>query len=74
MARRSGDKWYVVGANAQKETLKVKVELPMFEGGDKVKLYSDDEQLNGSVSELKIKKNREVEITIPCNGGVLIEK
>jgi hypothetical protein len=46
----------------------------MFEGGDKVKLYSDDEQLNGSVSELKIKKNREVEITIPCNGGVLIEK
>ena len=73
MARRHGDKWYVAGVNAQKETLKVKVTLPMFESGKKVTLYSDDEQLNGSVSELKIKKNHEVEITIPCNGGVLLE-
>jgi len=73
MARRSGDRWYVVGINAQKETLKVNVELPMFEAGDKVLRYSDDDQLNGSVSEVKVKKNRRFDIEIPCNGGILIE-
>lgn len=73
MARRSGDRWYVVGINAQKETLKVNVELPMFGAGDKVLRYSDDDQLNGSVSEVKVKKNRRFDIEIPCNGGILIE-
>jgi hypothetical protein len=74
MARRHGDTWYVVGINAQKETLKVEVELPMFEQGDVVKLYSDDEKLCGSLTDLKIKKNRKVKIEIPCNGGIVIEK
>ena len=74
MARRHGDTWYVVGINAQKETLKVEVELPMFEQGDVVKLYSDDKELCGSVTDLKIKKNRKVKIEIPCNGGIVIEK
>jgi hypothetical protein len=74
MARRHGDTWYVVGINAEKETLKVEVELPMFEQGDVVKLYSDDEKLCGSLTDLKIKKNRKVKIEIPCNGGIVIEK
>ena len=74
MARRHGDTWYVVGINAQKETLKVEVELPMFEQGDVVKLYSDDKDLNGSLTDLKIKKNGKVKIEIPCNGGIVMEK
>ena len=74
MARRHGDTWYVVGINAQKETLKVEIELPMFEQGDVVKVYSDDENLSGSVTDLKIKKNRKVKIEIPCNGGIVMEK
>ena len=45
----------------------------MFEAGDKVLRYSDDDQLNGSVSEMKVKKNRRFDIEIPCNGGILIE-
>lgn len=73
MARRHGDTWYVAGVNAQKETLKVKVKLPMLEAGEKVAFYSDDAELNGSLTELKIKKSQEVEITIPCNGGVLLQ-
>ena len=74
MARRHGDTWYVVGINAQEETLKVEVELPMFEQGDVVKLYSDDKDLNGSLTDLKIKKNGKVKIEIPCNGGIVMEK
>ena len=73
MARRHGDKWYVAGINAQKESLKVEIELPMFEHGDMVRCYSDDEKLCGSVTDLKIRKNRKVTVTIPCNGGLVIE-
>ena len=73
MARRHGDDWYVVGINAQKETLKVEVELPMFASGDVVKCYSDDENLPGSLKDLKIKKNGKVKIEIPCNGGIVLQ-
>ena len=74
MARRHGDTWYVVGINAQKETLKVEVELPMFAQGDVVKVYSDDKDLNGSLDDMKIKKNGKVKIEIPCNGGIVMVK
>jgi hypothetical protein len=35
-------------------------------------MYSDDEQLNGKVTTVKLGSNREIELTIPGNGGVLI--
>ena len=47
LARRHGDKWYIAGVNAQKETLKLKVNLPMFSNGEKVRLFSDDKALQG---------------------------
>lgn len=73
MARRHADKWFVVGINAQKETVKLKLELPMFNVGDKVRLYTDDAGLNGSASEIKVNKKRRFDLEIPCNGGVVIE-
>lgn len=73
MARRHADKWFVVGINAQKETVKLKLELPMFNAGDKVHLYTDDAGLNGSASEIKVNKKRRFDLEIPCNGGVVIE-
>lgn len=74
LARRHGDKWYIAGVNAQKETLKVKVNLPMFSNGEKVKLYSDDKTLQGDVKEIKIGKKQELQLSILCNGGILIVK
>ena len=50
LARRHGDKWYIAGVNAQKETLKLKVNLPMFSNGEKVRLFSDDKALQGGVT------------------------
>ena len=73
MARRHADKWFVVGINAQNETVKLKLELPMFNAGDKVRLYTDDAGLNGSASEIKVNKKRRFDLEIPCNGGVVIE-
>ena len=74
LARRQGDKWYVVGINAQKETLKLKVKLPMLPAGETVQYYSDDKDLNGSLKPLKINKKQEVTLNIPCNGGMVIVK
>ena len=74
LARRHGDKWYIAGVNAQKETLKLKVNLPMFSNGEKVRLFSDDKALQGGVKQIEIGKKQELQLTIPCNGGVLITK
>ena len=74
LARRHGDKWYIAGVNAQKETLKLKVNLPMFSNGEKVKLFSDDKALQGGVKQIEIGKKQELQLAIPCNGGVLITK
>ena len=72
MARRTGDKWYVVGINAQESPVKLKLSLPMFNAGSQLKHYSDTEKLEGSVKTLKLSKKKEVQISIPCNGGVVI--
>lgn len=74
LARRHGDQWYIAGVNAQKETLKLKVNLPMFSNGEKVRLFSDDKALQGGVKQIEIGKKQELQLSIPCNGGVLITK
>lgn len=71
-ARRKGTKWYIAGINALKETLKIKLKLSMVSAGTTLKYYFDDEALNGKVKTLTLKNNNEVEIKIPCNGGILL--
>ena len=44
----------------------------MIASGTALKYYSDDENLNGKVETIKLKNNKEVEIKIPNNGGVLL--
>ena len=73
LARRSGDKWFVVGANAEKQPLKKTITLPMFDKGAELKVYSDDAQLTGSVKTVKQNKKQQLAVTIPCNGGLVIE-
>ena len=73
MARRSGDQWYVVGINAEKEPLKKTITLPMFAVGTPLSVYSDDSQLNGSVQTVKQNKKQQLTVTIPCNGGLVIQ-
>ena len=74
IARRHADKWYVTAINAQKETLKLNLTLPMFSAGETVKLYSDDANLCGSLKDVKVSKKQQVMITVPCNGGAVIVK
>lgn len=72
LARRHADTWYIAGVNAQKEPLKLKVKLPMIEAGKEVKVYSDNKDLKGDLQTVKLNKRQEVQITIPCNGGMVI--
>ncbi|WP_369013904.1 glycoside hydrolase family 97 protein [Flavobacterium anhuiense] len=72
LARRKGVKWYIAGINAENKILKIKVKLEMLNSGATVNYYADDDQLNGKVSSLKMSKNKEVEIKIPKNGGIVI--
>lgn len=72
LARRHADKWYVAAVNAQAETLKVKVKLPMLAPDREVSLYSDDKNLEGGVKTVRINKKQEVQLVIPNNGGAVI--
>ncbi len=72
LARRNGDKWYIAGVNAQSEPVKATLYLPMINAGDKVTVYSDNDKLEGKVSEEKLNKKGEIKVTIPTNGGLLI--
>jgi hypothetical protein len=74
LARRHGANWYVVAINAEKETLKKTVKLPMLNANTEYRLFADDEQLNGKLSKIKVPNSQEIEITVPFNGAVLIVK
>ena len=72
MARRHGDKWFVAGICADKQPLKKTITLPMFAKGTELQVYSDDAQLQGSVSTVKQNKKQQITVTIPTNGAVVI--
>jgi hypothetical protein len=72
MARRHGSQWFIVGVNAEKQTLKKTISIPMIPAAAQLKIYADDEQLNGSVNNVKLNKKQQIEISIPNNGAVVI--
>ena len=73
MARRHGDKWYVVGINAEKQPLKKRLSLDMIPAGTQIHVYSDDAKLVGSKKVVKLGKKQTLDVVIPCNGGIVIE-
>jgi hypothetical protein len=75
LARRSGDKWYIAGINAEKEPIELTLNIPMLQKGDVVELYSDDKKSREPMkSDLKIKKDGEVKLTLLTDGGFIIVK
>lgn len=71
LARRSGDKWYVAAINAEKETLKLNVDLS-FLGDQTVKWYGDDKNQQPQLTDKKLKAGKPVALTIASQGGVVI--
>ncbi len=77
LARRSCDKWYVVGLNALKEPQTLTLSLPMFEGKE-FTVYSDkplkkDQKFaEAEMKPGKLNKKGQVKVTIQPNGGLII--
>lgn len=71
LARRHAGKWYVVAVNAEADTKKISVKLPLFDGNS-VNLYSDGKDKNAKLERVKIGKNRTVSLSIPSGGGAVI--
>ncbi len=72
LARRHGQDWYVAALNAQQETLKLTVELPML-AGSSVMYYHDGKDGRTPVAEeSKVAKNGKFKLTLPVNGGAIL--
>ena len=74
LARRHGDRWYIAGINAQKEPLKLKLNLPMLREGDRVALYSDTKSREPQLEQKTIQKPDETSVTIQPEGGIVLIK
>lgn len=76
IARKSGDKWYLAGINAEENPLKLNLQLPQemlsSQKDAGLSLYSDDKSLKGSLRKIKADKKGFVKVTIPQNGGIVI--
>ncbi|MDE6268832.1 MAG: glycoside hydrolase family 97 protein [Muribaculaceae bacterium] len=73
LARRQGDRWIVSGINATDETMKIEVELPEAMKQGYVNVYSDNDKLEGSVKKSRADKKGRVKVTMPKNGGFVID-
>ncbi len=71
LARRSGEKWYVTGVNAQKELCRIKVKLPMLEGKTFMKYY-DDKDRKAHAERMTLHQGEEVILEIQPDGGIVL--
>lgn len=76
LARRHGNTWYIAATNANKEPLKLTLDLSAFlSKGDVATLYSDDAKTREPLkSDLKVRKANKVTLTILPDGGAIIVK
>ena len=73
VARKSSDKWYVAGVNAEETAKKLDLEVPML-AGQTVKIYADDAQRKTYVDEVKVGRNGRVSVTIQSKGGFVLTR
>ena len=73
LARRAGKEWYVAAINAEETSLKAEIELPDYEIGEEIVMYSDDKDLNGSIRNVKADKKGKIKLNIPANGATLLK-
>ena len=72
LARRHKDNWYIVGVNAEKDALKLNLNLPMLSKGDKVVYYKDDKKRQLVADEIVVKEPAKVQIVIQPEGGIIL--
>jgi len=71
IARRNGNNWYVAGVNATKESMKLRLNLPML-AVRKVNLFNDSDSKVTYSKNVDINKSGELEIDMQANGGFVL--
>ena len=72
LARRHGADWYIAGLNAQKEAIKLNLQLPMF-AGKTATLYVDNQKGEPTKTTVKVDKKGVAKVVIQPNGGLIIK-
>ena len=72
LARRHGTDWYIAGLNAEKEALKLTLDLPML-AGKTATLYVDNQKGEPMMTTLKVDKKGKAKVAIQPNGGLIIK-
>ena len=72
LARRHGADWYIAGLNAQKEPLKLTLDLSMLTGKTPT-VYVDNQKGEPTMGTLKVDKKGKAKVTIQPNGGIIIK-
>lgn len=73
LARRHGDKWYIAGVNALKESVKLKLDLSNLGlKSDAGVVYADEKGKGVKAKDLKIKKMTSVPVEILPDGGFVL--
>ena len=72
LARRHGADWYIAGLNAQKEPLKLTLDLSMLAGKTPT-IYVDNQKGEPTMGTLKVDKKGKAKVTIQPNGGLIIK-
>ncbi|MBQ0058307.1 MAG: glycoside hydrolase family 97 catalytic domain-containing protein [Bacteroidales bacterium] len=74
MARKYQGKWYLAAINAEETARELTLDLTaLFGAGEKLSLYADDAQLQGSLTEITVNSKKPLKVSIPCNGGLVIK-
>ena len=74
LARRHGNQWYVAGLNAQKEPLKLALDLSAFNVKTQLADVVDKKSKTITAAQTEVKKNKNgmTTLTIQPNGGIVL--
>ena len=74
LARRHGNDWYVAGLSAEKQSLTLTFDLPMFTPGQTLQYYVDDKKTGEpSLTTLKVDKKGKAKVILQPNGGLILK-
>lgn len=73
LARRHNDTWYIVGVNANKQSLKLDLDLSeILSDGDVCTYHYDDNKRNALVKQIDVKKAAKVQVEMQPDGGFVL--
>ena len=73
LARKSKNKWYVAGLNAEKDVKELILELPMFAGKNTVDYYIDNSERYSEIRTIKIGSDNRIKVSMQANGGFILK-